>query len=137
MLGRGADLIVIDDPISGLEAATSAAARRRVQEFYDGTLYSRLNGVIIIVMLRLHEDDLVGQVLEMEDWEVLSIPAIAPEDARYRIGDGAEALYQRRAGEVLHPGRDTIAWLDAAGAISALSTSRPSISRARCRPRAS
>lgn len=118
VLGRGADLIVIDDPINGLEAATSAPARRRVQEFYDGTLYSRLNdrlnGAIIIVMQRLHEDDLVGHVLEKEDWEVLAIPAIAPEDARYRIGDGAEAFYQRRAGEVLHPGRDTIAWFDVA-----------------------
>lgn len=118
VLGRGADLIVIDDPINGLEAATSAAARRRVQEFYDSTLYSRLNdrlnGAIIIVMQRLHEDDLVGHVLEKEDWEVLSIPAIAPEDCRYAIGDGAEAFYQRRAGEVLHPGRDTLAWLDAA-----------------------
>lgn len=118
VLGRGADLIVIDDPISGLEAATSAAARRRVQEFYDGTLYSRLNdrlnGAIIIVMQRLHEDDLVGHVREKEDWDVLSIPAIAPEDACYRIGDGVEAFYQRRAGEVLHPGRDTLAWLEAA-----------------------
>lgn len=118
VLGRGADLIVIDDPIKGLEAATSAAARRRVQEFYDGTLYSRLNdklnGVIIIVMQRLHEDDLVGHVLEKEHWDVLSIPAIAPEDCRYQVGDGAEAFYQRRAGEVLHSGRDTIEWLSAA-----------------------
>jgi predicted phage terminase large subunit-like protein len=118
VLGRGADLIVIDDPIKGLQAATSAAARRRVQEFYDGTLYTRLNdklnGAIIIVMQRLHEDDLVGHVLEKEHWDVLSIPAIAPEDCRYRIGDGAEAFYQRAAGEVLHPGRDTIEWLDAA-----------------------
>ncbi len=118
VLGRGADLIVIDDPINGLEAATSAAARRRVQEFYDGTLYSRLNdrlnGAIIIVMQRLHEDDLVGHVLEKEDWEVLSIPAIAEIDESYRIGEGAEAVYHRKAGEVLHPGRDTLAWLDAA-----------------------
>lgn len=118
VLGRGADLIVIDDPINGLEAAISAAARRRVQEFYDSTLYSRLNdklnGAIIIVMQRLHEDDLVGHVLEKEDWEVLSIPAIAPEDCRYCIGDGPEAFYQRRQGEVLHPGRDTLAWLEAA-----------------------
>lgn len=118
VLGRGADLIIIDDPINGLEAATSAAARRRVQEFYDGTLYSRLNdrltGAIIIVMQRLHEDDLVGHVLEKEDWELLSIPAIAEADECYRIGEGAEAVYHRKAGEVLHPGRDTHEWLAAA-----------------------
>ncbi|WP_051988198.1 phage terminase large subunit [Bosea sp. UNC402CLCol] len=65
-------------------------------------------------MQRLHEDDLVGHVLEKEEWEVLSIPAIAPDDACCRIGDGAEAMYHRPAGEVLHPGRDTIEWLEAA-----------------------
>lgn len=117
VLGRGADLIVIDDPINGLEAALSAAARRRVQAFYDGTLYSRLNdrqnGAIVIVMQRLHEDDLVGHVLEKEDWEVLSIPAIAPDDCCYRIGQGREALYQRRQGEIMHVGRDTFADLEA------------------------
>lgn len=117
VLGRGADLIVIDDPINGLEAALSAAARRRVQAFYDGTLYSRLNdrknGAIVIVMQRLHEDDLVGHVLEKEDWEVLSIPAIAPEDCSYRTGEGKRALYQRRRGEIMHAGRDTFADLEA------------------------
>ena len=43
VLGRGADLIVIDDPIKGLDAALSQAERRRVAEFYDNTLYGRLN----------------------------------------------------------------------------------------------
>ena len=118
VLGRGADLIVIDDPINGLDAVLSAAERRRVTEFYDATLYSRLNdrinGAIIIVMQRLHQDDLVGHVLDKEDWEVLSIPAIAMEDTTYRIGEGARALYHRRAGEVLHPGREPLAWLEVA-----------------------
>ena len=79
MTGWGADLIVIDDPIKGLDAALSAAERRRVAEFYDGSLYTRLNnkaeGAIVIIMQRLHEDDLVGHVLEKESWRVLSIPA--------------------------------------------------------------
>ncbi len=117
VLGRGADLIVIDDPINGLKEALSAAARRRVKEFYDGTLYSRLNdratGAIVIVMQRLHEDDLVGHVLEKEDWEVLSIPAIAPDDCRYRIGHGPEAFHHRRQGEIMHAGRDSFAELEA------------------------
>lgn len=117
VLGRGADLIVIDDPINGLEAVLSAVARRRVTEFYDATLYSRLNdrinGAIIIVMQRLHQDDLVGHVMDKEEWEVLSIPAIATEDTTYRTGDGAGALHHRRTGELLHPGRESIAWLDA------------------------
>jgi predicted phage terminase large subunit-like protein len=118
VLGRGADLIVIDDPIKGLAAALSEAERRRVAEFYDSTLYSRLNdrvnGAIVIVMQRLHQDDLVGHVLDKEDWEVLSIPAIAPEDQTYRIGEGARGVHHRRAGEVLHPQREPEAWLEAA-----------------------
>jgi predicted phage terminase large subunit-like protein len=118
VLGRGADLIVIDDPIKGLAAALSQAERRRVTEFYDSTLYSRLNdrvnGAIVIVMQRLHQDDLVGHVLDKEDWEVLSIPAIAPEDCTYRIGSKPNAVYRRQAGEVLHPQREPQAWLEAA-----------------------
>jgi predicted phage terminase large subunit-like protein len=118
VLGRGADLIVIDDPINGLDAVLSAAMRRKVTEFYDATLYSRLNdrlnGAIVIVMQRLHQDDLVGHVLEKEEWEVLSIPAIAPEDCEYRLGDQPGAVYCRRAGEVLHPGREPMEWLEIA-----------------------
>ncbi|SEG80399.1 phage terminase large subunit [Bosea lathyri] len=118
VLGRGADLIIIDDPIKGLDAALSAAERRRVTEFYDSTLYSRLNdklhGAIIIVMQRLHQDDLVGHVLNKEEWELLTIPAIATEDCHYRLGDGREEVYRRRAGEVLHPGREPAEWLEAA-----------------------
>jgi hypothetical protein len=79
VLGRGADLIVIDDPIKAVDAL-SAAERRRVNEFYDNTLYTRLDdkrhGAIVIIMQRLHEDDLVGHVLEKDDWELVSIPAI-------------------------------------------------------------
>ena len=85
ILGRGADLIVIDDPIKASDAALSQAERRRVAEFYDNTLYGRLNdkvtGAIVIVMQRLHQDDLVGHVLGKEDWEVVSLPAIAVDDA--------------------------------------------------------
>jgi hypothetical protein len=57
-----------------------------VKEWYDNTLLSRLNnkstGCIIIVMQRLHQDDLVDHVLPQDDWTVLSSPAIAEEDER-------------------------------------------------------
>jgi predicted phage terminase large subunit-like protein len=110
LLGRGADLIIIDDPIKGLAAALSESERRRVAEFYDNTLYSRLNnkaeGAIVIVMQRLHQDDLVGHVLEKEDWEVLSIPAIATEDTTHPLGPAPSDMYERRAGDVLHPARE-------------------------------
>ena len=62
----------------------SESRRTAANEWFDGTLYSRLNdktrGAIVIVMQRLHEDDLVGHVLKREGWEILSFPAIAETD---------------------------------------------------------
>jgi hypothetical protein len=63
LTGKGGDYIIIDDPIKA-EDAYSDVARKRVKEWYGNTLYSRLNskqhGAIIVIMQRLHEDDLVG-----------------------------------------------------------------------------
>lgn len=109
VLGRGADLIVIDDPIKAIDAL-SEAGRRHVAEFYGNTLSTRLNdkqtGAIVIVMQRLHEDDLVGHVLAKEEWEVVSLPAIATEAQTYQLSDDPEDVYVRPAGEVLHEERE-------------------------------
>ena len=83
LTGRGADLIIIDDPLKP-EEALSQTQRRAANEWFDHTLYSRLNdklaGAIVVIMHRLHEDDLVGHVLRQEDWEVVRFPAIAEDD---------------------------------------------------------
>src|SRR5437763_4064733 len=75
LTGRGADLILIDDPLKP-EEALSDAQRKFANEWYDHTLYSRQNdkqhGAIVVIMQRLHEDDLVGHVLGHEPWEILS-----------------------------------------------------------------
>jgi hypothetical protein len=67
LTGRGADLIIIDDPLKA-EEAMSDAARKRAIDWYAGTLVSRLNdkehGPIVVVMQRLHENDLAGHLLE-------------------------------------------------------------------------
>jgi hypothetical protein len=56
----------------------------RSNEWYGQTLYSQLNdtrtGAIILIMHRLHEDDLTGHVLAQEDWEIVLLPAIAEDD---------------------------------------------------------
>ena len=69
LTGRGADFILIDDPLKP-EEALSKALRQACNEWYANTLYSRLNdkrsGVIVIIMQRLAEDDLVGHVLAQE-----------------------------------------------------------------------
>ena len=58
LTGRGADLIVIDDPLKP-EEALSQTQRQAANEWYDHTLYSRLNdklrGAIVLIMHRLHE----------------------------------------------------------------------------------
>ena len=66
LTGRGADIVVIDDPLKP-EEALSQAQREAVNEWYEHTLYS--------IMHRLHEDDLAGHVLAQEDWEVVHLPA--------------------------------------------------------------
>jgi predicted phage terminase large subunit-like protein len=94
------------------EEAVSDTQRRAANMWYDQTLYSRLNdkrhGVIILVMQRLHEEDLVGHVLAQEPWEVLSLPAIAEADETFRIDTiGGSRQYSRNVGDVLHPARES------------------------------
>ena len=107
LTGRGGNIIVIDDPIKPNEAM-SEAEREAVNSWYRNTLYSRLNNknddAIILVMQRVHMDDLVGHVQEKEDWTVINIPAIAEADERYQIGD--DAFHDRKAGDLLQPDRE-------------------------------
>jgi hypothetical protein len=116
LTGRGADLILIDDPLKP-EEALSEARRNATTEWYLNTLYSRLNdkyrGAIVIVMQRLHEDDLVGHVLGQEPWEVLSFPAIAEENDVHEIETiWGPRRFTRRQGEALHPEREPLLVLE-------------------------
>lgn len=105
--GRGADVIVIDDPLKADEAL-SDTQRKGVNEWYDNTLRSRLNkqeeGAIIIIMQRLHADDLVAHVQENENWTVLSFSATAEEDETYEIRNPYNTtLFRRKEGDILQP----------------------------------
>jgi predicted phage terminase large subunit-like protein len=94
--------------------AMSEAKRAAVREWYDGTLYSRLDdrarGAIVVVMQRLHLDDLVGHVLGKEEWVHLDLPAIAEAPQRIRLADGA--WHARALGDVLHPEREPLGELE-------------------------
>ena len=110
LTGRGADVIVLDDPQKADEAL-SETSRKATHTWYDNTLLSRLNdktkGAIIIVMQRLHQDDLVGHVLEQEDWRVVSLPAIAEVDESFLIESPlGRRTFTRKAGDILHPARE-------------------------------
>src|SRR5205814_1914184 len=116
LTGRGADIILIDDPLKP-EEALSAAQRKAANDWFDHTLYSRLNdkrhGAIVIIMQRLHEDDLIGHVLAQEPWEVVRFPAIAETDEVHPIETIWEPrCFTRRQGEALHPDREPLDVLD-------------------------
>ncbi len=113
LTGRGADLIIIDDPLKPDEAL-SQTQRKAVNDWYDNTLLSRLNdktnGRIIIIMQRLHQDDLVGHVLGKEDWDVLSFPAIAERDETHVIVNPfGTRPFTRKIGDALYPEREPLA----------------------------
>lgn len=114
LTGFGADFIIIDDPMKA-EDAHSEAARDNVNRWFGSTLSSRFNdqsrGVLIMVMQRLHEDDLAGHVLEMGGWHHLDLPAIAVERQEIEIAPGE--FHVREVGELLHPERHPQEVLDA------------------------
>ena len=89
-------------------------ARKRVIDWYAGTLVSRLNdkehGPIVVVMQRLHENDLAGHLLDQGGWEHLDLPAIAVDDTVVPLGRGK--VMTRRVGDVLHPERESKDALD-------------------------
>ncbi len=90
MTGKGADLMIIDDPHSEQEAALATGnpeVFNSVYEWYTSGPRQRLqpNGAIVIVMTRWSKSDLTGKVLKSsgelgkdEEWEVIELPAIMP-----------------------------------------------------------
>jgi predicted phage terminase large subunit-like protein len=110
LTGRGGDVIIIDDPLKPDEAH-SESARRTANDWLDNTVRSRFNdqqtGAMIIIMQRLHMDDLVGHVLEQEAWDVVALPAIAEAEERWVIESvRGRRTVLRHPGDCLHPERD-------------------------------
>lgn len=107
LTGRGGNYILIDDPMKPDEAM-SVVARERIWQWFVGTVGSRLDNkaddVIIVVMQRLHVDDLVGRLLEAGGWHHLSIPAIAEIDEAIPIAPNRNV--RRKIGDVLDPQRE-------------------------------
>jgi predicted phage terminase large subunit-like protein len=85
--GMGADVIVIDDP-QNPQLARSEVERENANRFFNETLRSRLNdpktGLFIVIMQRLHENDLTGMLLskEPEKWEHTCLPAEESESVK-------------------------------------------------------
>ena len=111
--GKGADLLVIDDPIKGFEEAASETIREKTWEWWLQNAYTRLEpgATAIIIATRWHEDDLTGRILaSMEEtgerWEVVKFPAIA------EAGSGEVDAIGRAGGEALWPDRYPLSRLE-------------------------
>lgn len=81
LTGRGAHLLLIDDPVKNREDADSEIIRKKTKDWYTSTAYTRLmpGGRVVIIQTRWHEEDLSGWLLaehQHEGWEVLNLPAI-------------------------------------------------------------
>jgi predicted phage terminase large subunit-like protein len=105
LTGLGGDLFIIDDPQKPVDAQ-SELRRNSLNQWVSNTLMSRLDnkqtGAIIVVMQRVHMDDLSGFLSNSpDDWEILSLPAIAEAEENIPIGNGE--IYHRQIGEALHP----------------------------------
>lgn len=117
--GRGAHVLLIDDPLKDREEADSEIRRQRVWDWYTSTAYTRLmpGGAVVVIQTRWHEDDLAGRLLAQQaaggdQWDILELPALntagvalwpewydAPALERIRQAIGARdwsALYQQR-----------------------------------------
>jgi len=112
--GMGGNFIIIDDPIKP-EDARSDTMRVRVNEWFESTALSRLDhkeaDVIILIMQRLHVDDLAGRLLEAGGWEHVNLPAIAMEEQVIDLGQGL--FKTRRVGEPLNPKFESLQTLQA------------------------
>jgi predicted phage terminase large subunit-like protein len=110
LTGLGGDLFIIDDPQKTVDAQ-SETRRKTLNEWFSNTLVSRLDdkrkGAIIVVMQRVHMDDLSGYLIESPDeWTVLSLPAIAEAVEQIPVAKGT--FHQREIGEALHPSFEPI-----------------------------
>lgn len=81
--GKGASLAIIDDPIKNAEEAASELIRAKHRDWYDSTLYTRLepSAALVVVQTRWHERDLAGELLERErseaeGWHIVNFEAI-------------------------------------------------------------
>jgi predicted phage terminase large subunit-like protein len=118
--GRGAHVLLIDDPVKNREEAESETVREGAKAWYSSTAYTRLapGAGVLVIQTRWHDDDLSGWLLsemreaekefkekgiwpdDADHWRVIDFPAIATKNEKYR-----------RQGEALHPDRYPISAL--------------------------
>lgn len=108
MIGEGGDILIVDDPLTPTQAHSKTYRNKAVswyRESFATRLNDKKNGKKIIIMQRLHEEDLSG-VIEKESpegWKIIKIPAMADKDLRYEVGS---SIYLFKKDEVLDKNRE-------------------------------
>ncbi|MFK7974384.1 MAG: phage terminase large subunit [Rickettsiaceae bacterium] len=109
--GEGGDILIIDDPHNPTQI-NSLKYRSKAIEWFEQTFVTRLNdqtkGGIVLVMQRLHEDDLSSHLISSGGWELLQIPVLASKNHYYKIGT---RCYEYKKGETLNKSRDQMEFL--------------------------
>jgi predicted phage terminase large subunit-like protein len=119
IVGKGAHLLICDDPIKNSEEALSEVYRKKTVDWWKTTFLTRREpgGVVILMHQRWHEDDLAGQICREQaerygpyathghlwEWEIVNFPAICTEEDL--VGDTDTDIIGRRVGEALWPER--------------------------------
>jgi predicted phage terminase large subunit-like protein len=109
--GYGGNFVIIDDPLNA-RWAYSKARRQSVNRFWEDALTTRRNNpaedVFLLVMQRLHSNDLAGHLLSKEaaEWEVVDIPMEAEEDKTYTFPISGK-VHKRLKGDILVPSMNT------------------------------
>jgi predicted phage terminase large subunit-like protein len=112
LTGKGADLMIIDDPVKNAEEAQSERTREAHHDWWKSTARTRLQAGagVILVMTRWHEDDLAGRLLADEaeggdHWEILNLPGLCEDPEVDPMG--------RKQGDALWPTYFNEEWMAA------------------------
>ncbi|MFQ5985300.1 MAG: phage terminase large subunit [Alphaproteobacteria bacterium] len=104
--GEGGNFLIVDDPHNPRQAL-SRPSRQAALDWFDQTFSNRLNdkkrGVIVVVMQRLHLNDLTGHLIEKGGWHHLTLPAEAEAPTSIAFG---RIRVVRESGSLLHPARE-------------------------------
>jgi predicted phage terminase large subunit-like protein len=102
--GKGADIVILDDPMKAADAH-SESARNTAYDWIKHGVMSRFDdpakGALIVIMQRLHQDDVMGRLRDEGDFEVLEMPGEAITPQKFDLGGGKTWDFQ--PGDLLYP----------------------------------
>ncbi len=106
--GEGGNFLILDDPYNAMQVHSTKYRERAIQWFqqsFMSRLDNKKEGVVVIVMQRLHPHDLTGHLLahQSSNWHHLDIPAVAEKTRAYSVG---KYFYQVNKGDLLHQERE-------------------------------